>query len=99
MSDYKILQKAENDLFDIWRYIAEDNQQAADRVLRSLHEKCQLLAKNSKLGPARPDIRPDMRYFVVGSYLILYCESTNGIEIVRVLHGARNLRAIFDIDD
>lgn len=99
MSYFKMLRKAEDDLLDIWLYIAEDNTQAADRVLRSINEKCHLLSQNSKLGPARPDIAPGMRYFVVGSYLVLYREIAEGIEVVRVLHGARNLNALFDMDD
>lgn len=99
MSSYKILEKAESDLLEIWFYIADDNQQAADRVLKSIHERCLLLASNGKLGTARPDIRPDLRCFVVGSYLILYREVKAGIEIVRVLHGARNINAIFGVDD
>ena len=99
MSQCSFLRRAEDDLIEIWLYIAEDNQSAATRILQSIHEKCQLLAKNSKLGPARPDIAPGLRYFVVGSYLILYRETSCGIEVVRVLHGARNLNALFDGDE
>ena len=99
MSHFKLLREAEDDLLGIWLYIAEDDQHAATRVLQSIDEKCRMLAENSKLGPARPDIAPDMRYFVVGSYLIMYREIETGIEVVRVLHGARNLNAIFDADD
>jgi toxin ParE1/3/4 len=86
---------AEQDLLSIWRYIAEDKPQAATRLIRTLDEKCALLAETPQLGPARPDIAPELRYFAVGSYLILYREVSNEVEIVRVLHGARNLNAIF----
>ena len=96
MPQFKLLRAAEDDLLGIWLYIAEDDQLAATRVLRSINDKCQLLAENSKLGPARPDIAPDMRYFAVGSYLILYRELQTGIEVVRVLHGARNLPVNFN---
>lgn len=88
--------KAEEDLIDIWSYIAEDNPAAATRVLQSLNQRCELLADNPKLGPARPDIAADLRYFVAGSYLLLYREIQTGIEIVRVLHGARNLEFLFN---
>ena len=93
------LRKAEDDLLGIWAYIAEDNQQAATSVLRSINEKCLLLAENSKLGPARPDIAPDMRYFVSGRHLILYREIQTGIEVVRVLHAARDIHGIFSLDN
>ena len=41
-------------------------------------------------GP-RSDIVPGVRSFPVGNYLIFYRETGQGIEIIRVLHGARNL--------
>jgi toxin ParE1/3/4 len=48
---------------------------------------------------ARPDIAPKLRSSPVGSYLILYRQVAAGVEVVRVLHGARNLRAIFQAED
>ncbi len=98
MARFIVLREAENDLIEIWLYIAADNQEAATCVLHSFDKKFQLLAKNSKLGSARPDIAPDLRYFVEGNYLILYRESAEGIEIVRVVHGARSLKSLFSVD-
>ncbi|MFP5221818.1 MAG: type II toxin-antitoxin system RelE/ParE family toxin [Acidobacteriota bacterium] len=98
MSKVHFLRKAEDDLLDIWAYIAEDNQQVATSALRAINEKCLMLAENSKLGPARPDIAADMRYFVVGRHLILYREIQTGIEVVRVLHAARDIHGIFSLD-
>jgi toxin ParE1/3/4 len=57
------------------------------------------LSDNPALGPARPDVAPQLRYSPVGSYLIFYRQVDAGVEIVRVLHGARNLRAIFQEED
>lgn len=99
MARFILLQKAEEDLIDIWLYTAFDDQEAANRILRSIEDKCHLLAKNSGLGPARPDIAPDLRYYVTGSYLILYRETAFGIEVVRVLHGARNLNDVMNKND
>ncbi|MBE9234972.1 type II toxin-antitoxin system RelE/ParE family toxin [Anabaena aphanizomenioides LEGE 00250] len=87
--------QAEEDLIEIWLYIAADNQVVADKILDQIEEKSQLLAKNPGIGQARPDIAPEMRYFPVGSYLILYREIKDGIEVVRVVHGARNLPDVF----
>jgi len=53
--------EAENDLLSIWRYIAEDKPQAATRLLRTIDEKCALLAENPQLGSARPDIASEAR--------------------------------------
>lgn len=87
--------QAEQDLIDLWLYIAQDNPDAADRMLDELESKFQLLAEQPYLGPARPEIAQEMRLFPVGSYLILYREVTGGVEIVRVVHGARKWMDLF----
>lgn len=86
--------QAEDDLIDIWLYIAQDNPAAADGVLDELEDKSALLSQQPRLGPARADIAPELRYFPVGSYLILYRIIAGGIEVVRVVHGARRLADI-----
>jgi toxin ParE1/3/4 len=87
--------QAEEDLIDIWVYIAQNNPSTADHLLDDLDTKGLLLADNPRLGPTRPDIAPELRYFPVGSYLILYREIAQGIEVVRVIHGARRLTDLF----
>ena len=83
--------QAEDDLIDIWLYIAHDDPSAADRTLDDIEDKCLLLADQPGLGPERPDIAFGLRYFPVRRYLILYREISDGVEIVRVLHGARDV--------
>jgi toxin ParE1/3/4 len=50
-----------------------------------------MLALHPLMGRARPELRPDMRSFSHGAYLILYRAIEDGAEIVRVVHAARNL--------
>ena len=83
--------RAEEDLIEIWLYIAGDNPGAADKLLDRIEATFGLLAENPALGPARPDLAPMLRYFVVRNYLILYRQIDDGVEIVRVVHGARHL--------
>jgi toxin ParE1/3/4 len=99
MPRFRLTAAAENDLLSIWDYIAQDNPTAATRQLRRIEEQCNLLATNPQIGPARPDIAPEMRYFPVGSYLILYRILPDSIEIVRVLHGARDIPALFQANE
>ncbi|HRC73918.1 MAG TPA: type II toxin-antitoxin system RelE/ParE family toxin [Candidatus Competibacter sp.] len=87
--------QADEDLIDIWVYIASDNPQAADGLLDDFENAFLLLAGQPRLGPARPDIAPKLRYFPVGNYLILYREIAGGIEAVRVIHGAREFSRLF----
>ncbi len=83
--------QAEEDLIEIWSYIADDNPQAGDKLLDKIDEACARLAEYPNLGQARPDLAQGLRHSVVGQYLILYREMPRGIEVVRVLHGARHL--------
>ena len=71
--------------------MAQDDPDAADRWLDTLEEKLSLLADNPLMGPARPDIAPGLRYHPAGNYLLLYRIVSGGIEVVRVVHGARDL--------
>ena len=86
--------KARIDLLEIWAYIAEENQSAADKLLDAIDEKCILLGRNPKMGQGRPDISLEMRYFPVKNYLILYREQEFGIEVVRIVHGMRDIGEI-----
>jgi toxin ParE1/3/4 len=87
--------RAEEDLIDIWVYIANANPKAADGVLDAIEHACLRLEDNPYLGPARPDLAPDLRYRVVGRYLIFYRIVERAVEIVRVIHGARHLPRLF----
>ena len=71
--------------------MAQDDPDAADRWLDTLEEKLSLLADNPLMGPARPDIAPGLRYHPAGNYRLLYRIVSGGIEVVRVVHGARDL--------
>lgn len=88
--------QAEEDLVEIWLYIAADNPEAADKILNQIDEKCQIIAENPSIGQLRPELSQDLRSFPVGSYLILYQEQAESIEIVRIVHGSRNLPDLFE---
>jgi toxin ParE1/3/4 len=87
---------ARADLIGIWRYIErQSSEDRADRVLRLIDKKCESLASAPQIGRRRDELRPGLRSFAAGRYLILYRPIDGGIEVVRVLHGARNLPALF----
>ena len=58
---------------------------------RAIDAKCERLARSPMIGRARPELRPDLRSFPFGAYLILYRAIDDGAEVVRVVHAARNL--------
>ncbi|MEK7677203.1 MAG: type II toxin-antitoxin system RelE/ParE family toxin [Verrucomicrobiota bacterium] len=88
--------QANLDLVEIWSFIAADNPDAADQLLETIDEKAKLLAQSPELGRKRSDLAPSLRSFPVGNYLIFYRPDPNGIEIIRVLHGARDLPGLFE---
>ena len=87
--------EAETDLEDIWWYIAQNNLLDADKFLDRLQEKLVKLAEFPQMGTSRDELRPSLRSFSVGNYLVFYFPLSDGIDIVRVLHGARDWEAIF----
>ncbi len=82
--------KAEQDLDEIWLYIAKDNIAAADKFLDEIGDGVQRLARVPLMGRARPELAPELRSFPVARYVIFYKPSPAAIEIVRVLHSARD---------
>lgn len=87
--NYRLSSLAEKDLHDIAVYIARDNRTAARNWAANIREKCQLLGEMRDLGVERYDLREGLRTYPVGNYLILYKQVKFGVEVVRVLHGAR----------
>jgi toxin ParE1/3/4 len=94
--------QAREDLLDIYLTIGIDNATAAERLYSAIEEKVNLLAAHPRLGVRRPEIAPSARMLVEGVYLLLYethPDTDEGpvdvIEIVRVIHGHRDLSRIF----
>jgi len=95
MSQYRVSDAARLDLEEIWLFIARDDPRAADRYLRYIVSKFTVLASMPYMGRQRDQLTPGLRSFPVRNYLIFYRPRDNGIEVVRVLHGARDLPPLF----
>jgi toxin ParE1/3/4 len=91
MSRHVISPRAADDLEEIQDHIAAHNPRAAARLIDAIERRCRLLAQQPMIGRDRSDLLPGMRSVVVDRYLIFYRAISNGIEVVRVLHGARNI--------
>ena len=88
----RLAARAEEDLIDIWFAIAQDSPANADRFLDVLNDRIGSLADFPERGAARPEIGKGVRILVEGNHLILYRASATGVEVMRVVHGARELR-------
>jgi toxin ParE1/3/4 len=90
--------QADADLDEIWYYVASksDSLEIADRFIDSITDRFFLLARHPNIGRARDeDLRPGLRSFPVGDYLILYRIDGEDAVILRVLRGSRNIAALF----
>lgn len=81
--------RARADLLAIWLDVAADDPAAADRLFDRLEARVRILETFAEVGRARPDIAPDARVLVEPPYLIFYRLVPGGVQVVRVLHGAR----------
>lgn len=95
MTIYRLARRARQDLLNIWQYIASDNQQAADQFIDLVTHHFEILGRNPRVGRRRDELRRGYRSFPVGNYLILYRIVDSGVCVMRVVHGRRNLEALF----
>ena len=92
-----IAPEAEQDLMDIWLYIAADSPLNADNFIDRLYASAQQLAEFPLTGRARPDLGAQLYVFPLERYLLFYqliAGQDNGIVLVRVLHSARDIQPL-----
>ena len=100
----QIRQRAAIDLDGHYRYIAYDNIDAAERLLAAFEDAVEKLAAMPEMGPAKHLKNPrfaGMRFWPIKgftNYLIFYKPTSEGIEVVRLLHGARDIERVFEQD-
>ncbi|WP_138497524.1 type II toxin-antitoxin system RelE/ParE family toxin [Nostoc sp. PA-18-2419] len=92
------------DLIDLATYIAEDNLDASDRFLTAAEATFKQLAKTPAIGKfcqfSHPNLGDTRQISIKGfkKYLIFYRITESAVDILRVIHGARDLESIFDED-
>ena len=83
--------EAESDLDEIWWHIAQDSPHNADRFLERIQERCLALADFPQMGTSRDELKAGLRGQPVGNYLIFYFPLEDSVDIVRVIHGSRDI--------
>ena len=61
--------------------------------------KIKTLAKNPLMGRARDELSDDLRSWPIKPYIVFYLPLSDGVEVVRVLHGSRDIENLFLEDD
>src|SRR5665213_3614750 len=91
----------EDELWSIWRFIAEDNPNAASRVVDAAFDTFETLAANPALGRLRRFGNPKLhgirsrRVAGFDNYIIFYRAIAERIHVIHVYHGARDIEALF----
>ena len=89
--------QADRDINNQFEYIAKDNLEAAIRFYEAAFSAFDVLLRNPHIGPAREFENPqlsDVRIWLVkgfDKYLIFYRTTDERVEILRVLHAARDI--------
>jgi len=98
MSAYALTPLAKADVFEIWSYIAEDSENAADRVERAIYDACAFVAEAPMRGHVRPDLTTrSLRFWTLTrypNYTVVYRPETAPLQVVAVLHGKRDVRRV-----
>jgi len=97
MSRIRLSEQAKVDLRAIWDYIGIERgyPDAAANQVEAIYDKLTLLSRNPLLGELREDLLPGLRIFSAGNYVIFYHPMADGIEVLGVIHGARDFEAMF----
>ena len=90
---YRLSVLAEQDLEEIWSYVAEDASPAtADRLIDAIIDRFELVAEQPRMGRLRPEFGAGVRSFTVENHVIYYRHDED-VVIARVLHGRRDQAA------
>jgi toxin ParE1/3/4 len=85
---------AKADLREIWDHVSDDSLLQADRLIERFRSKLAHLAKWNTLGRPRPEMALNCRSYPFGKYCFFFRPIDNGIEVIRVIHSARDLDQI-----
>lgn len=86
---------AERDLQAILEYIARDRAHTARATIARIKATMALLATQPLMGQRRPGFPEDQRSFPTVRWVIFYRVVDDGIEVHRVIDGARDIDNLF----
>ena len=96
---FRLLQEAEAELDDIWLYVARESGSSdiATRLIEGITDRFWLLAQHPQIGRRRDaDLRPGLRSFSVGAYVIVYRTEGEDVLILHVMRGSRDIAGLLE---
>ena len=98
MLNYELAQSAKDDLADLWLFHEAQSTAVADQHVSSIFAEIETLVVFPNMGRARDDLRPGLRVWPCGRHLIFYINTRDGLKTQCVLHGHRDIEAMFAED-
>jgi toxin ParE1/3/4 len=94
MIRYVLSPRAQVDLDEIWDYTAEKwGNDQAERYIRLLQHGIETVASDPRRGSSCDEIRSGYRKYLVGSHVVFYRLTSDGIDVVRILHSRMDFKA------
>lgn len=96
----KFREQADRDMAAIVSRISVDDPDVGERFIKAVREQTQSLAMFPGIGTLRPKAPRHLKGIRLiplsgfRKYLLFYLVTESGLEVVRVLHGARNLNRV-----
>jgi toxin ParE1/3/4 len=94
MSSYRIVHAARADLQGIHDYIFTRNPAAASDLMLRFYDIIEMLARHPMAGARQKAARADVRKFPCDNYMVFYRPIIDGIVVLRVLDGRRDIAKI-----
>jgi toxin ParE1/3/4 len=96
MREVRIAGTAASDLRRLWSYVAQSDREAATQLVKEIVRRFALLRDNPFMGRQQDHLLLNLRSFPVRGYLVFYQPFEEHVDILRVLHGSRDVERIFD---
>ena len=87
MSRYRLTPAAQHDLSSIWDFTSDQwGVSQAESYVNEIRAAIERIAEDPRRGRPSDEIRPGYRRCAVGSHLLFYVASADGVDIIRILH-------------
>jgi toxin ParE1/3/4 len=88
-------EQAQQDLESILDHLDSQSIETGDRFAERFDQTCELHATHPQLGASAEEYAPNLRLFTVWNYTVFYRPIDGGIELIRIIHGARDIPKLF----
>ena len=94
MSGFTLSPRAQADIEEIWDFTAgRFGLDQAEAYVRGIERAISTVAADPRRGRACDDVRAGYHKFLVGSHVLFFRLTGDGIDVVRILHGRMDFGA------